>query len=300
MNSDSAWSEGYTAEDYYNQVQKPYDDLLGPDAVDELFPFVPLMHEYRGDALRRYRLWVDTVTQGIGLEERMPNPPVASLVSGHYYATLPYTEGVLGDLLIAQRVGGTRQEVADILAMSFLHAGPYGMNLTARTLAPVMSEWAERESTPSPGIQWPEGWTVDASAFRCGVDFSTELPDNMEAAAAEVEQIEEWYRRVQGEVPGYVDMLAKHYPRALRAFRARYESSLAGSLPKQFIALCLVHLATCRAQPSAVRRGLHMARYFGVKRDHAVQIVTLGMLYLGDIGMDSAVQGIGDLLENWD
>jgi hypothetical protein len=42
-----------------------------------------------------------------------------------------------------------------------------------------------------------------------------------------------------------------------------------------------------------------MARYFGVKRDHAVQIVTLGMLYLGDIGMDSAVQGIGDVLDDW-
>jgi hypothetical protein len=192
---------------------------------------------------------VDTVTQGIGLEERMPNPPVASLVSGHYYATLPYAEGVLGDLLIAQRVGGTRQDVADILAMSFLHGGPHGMNLTARTLAPVMRESAERDSTPSPGIQWPDGWTADASAFRCGVDFSTECPDSIEAAAAEVKQIQEWYRRVQGEVPRYVDFLAKHYPRALRAFRARYESSLAGSLPKQFIALCLVHLATAERSP---------------------------------------------------
>jgi transposase-like protein len=38
MNSDSAWSGGYTAEDYYNQVQKPYDDRRGRRTVSLCSP----------------------------------------------------------------------------------------------------------------------------------------------------------------------------------------------------------------------------------------------------------------------
>ena len=83
----------------------------------------------------------------------------------------------------------------------------------------------------------------------------------------DLEKIEQWHERVEGEVPRYVSFLAKHNPLALKAFRARFETSTQRrTLPKQAIASCFVQYASVTGQPDALRRALHMARLFGVKR----------------------------------
>jgi alkylhydroperoxidase/carboxymuconolactone decarboxylase family protein YurZ len=290
-----AWSTELTPSDWLG-IREGYDRLLGPGRLDDLFRFVPFMHQIRPDALKRYRLFVDTVTQGGGLSDGMPNPPVASLVSGHFYVTLPYPDGVLGDLFVAAQVNGRKQEVADILALSFLHSGPFGMNVIAQACDDEFHAWQEREDAT--GINWPEGWVVDPDAFRCGIEFESgdgdgELPEH------EYRLIESWHREVQGEVPAYVAFLGAHFPRALRAFRARYETSVSGTLPKQFIALCHLHLSAAWGQAGSVRRCLRMARHFGVKKDHAVQVIALAMLYLGDVAADSALDDVNEILANW-
>jgi hypothetical protein len=296
MTTESAWSTNLSDAEW-RRVRQQYDDLLGPGELDELFRFVPFMREIRPDALKRYRLCVDTATQGTGLADGMPNPPVASLVSGHFYATLPYPEGVLGDLSVARQIGGTKQEVADIMALAFLHSGPCGMNATAKACDARMREWDS--DAGETGVQWPDGWTVDSGAFRCGIDFDRDV-ESSGLSAEELNMIEAWHLRVQGEVPAYVTFLGKWHPLALRAFRARYETSTAGWLPKEFIALCHVHLAACWTRADALRRTLRMAKYFGVKKDQAVQILSLSMLYLGDIAMDGALEGVDEILDSWE
>jgi hypothetical protein len=295
MDAEAVWNTQLSPSDWL-RIRQEYDELLGAGRVDELFPFVPFMHRIRPDALKRYRLFIDTVTQGRGLSDGLPNPPVASLVSGHFYVTLPYPDGVLGDLLVAAQINGTKQEVADILALSFLHSGPFGMNVVAHACDDAFAAW--EESADATGISWPAGWTVDPDAFRCGIDFESphsedELPDE------EYRLIESWHRDVQGEVPAYVAFLGAHFPRALRAFRARYETSVTGTLPKQFVALCHVHLSACWSQTGSLRRCLRMARHFGVEKDHAVQVIALAMLYLGDVAMDSALEDVNEILASW-
>ena len=76
-------------------------------------------------------------------------------------------------------------------------------------------------------------------------------------------------------------------------------TSAAGQLPKQFIALCHVHLSACWGQTGSLRRSLRMARHFGVSKDHAVQIMALAMLYLGDVAMDSALTDANEILAEW-
>jgi len=289
------WSTSLTPDEWAG-IREVYDRLMGPDRLDELFRFVPFMHRVRPDALKRYRLFVDTVTQGRGLQDGMPNPPVASLVSGHFYVTLPYPDGVLGDLFVAAQVNGTKQEVADILALSFLHSGPFGMNVIAHECEADLDEW--KEDNAATGIEWPKGWGVDPDAFRCGIDFEA-ISDETDLTSQEYELIERWHREIQGEVPAYVAFLGMHFPRALRAFRARYETSTEGTLPKQFIALCHVHLSAAWGQTGSLRRSLRMARHFGVAKEHAVQIIALAMLYLGDVAMDSALTDVNEILAGW-
>jgi hypothetical protein len=180
--------------------------------------------------------------------------------------------------------------------MAFLHSGPYGMNTSAAAAAEYLETW---DDSGAPGLTWPEGWAVDPEAFRCGIDFQR-VEGATDVSPEHIAKIEEWHRTVQGEVPGYVRFLARHYPLALLAFRARYETSMTGTLPKQFIALCQVHLAACWVRPDALRRALHMARTFGVAKDHVVQILALAMLYLGDVRTDAALEGVDQMLVAWD
>jgi hypothetical protein len=42
-----------------------------------------------------------------------------------------------------------------------------------------------------------------------------------------------------------------------------------------------------------------MARYFGVDIDKVVQIIALSQLYLGELAMDAALQGVDDSLSAW-
>lgn len=296
MNEKLDWSTQYGPNEW-RDLRTQYDDLMGPGQLDDLFPFVPFMHEHRPDALKRYRLAVDVATQGVGLDDPMPNPPVASLLAGHYYTTLPYPQGIAADLFVAKRVGGRRQEVADILGLAWLHSGMHGMNTASRVCGPFMDDWGAAGDTGS-GVPWPDGWAPDPEAFRSGIDFAM-ADDTNEISADDLAKLEGWHRRVQGEVPRYVGFLAKYHPLALKAFRARYETSMEGSLPKQYIALSQIQLAAAWRCAEAVRRGVHMARAFGVRRDHVVQALVFSQLYLGDIGMDAALEGVADALESW-
>ena len=121
-----------------------------------------------------------------------------------------------------------------------------------------MQGW-DPERDDGPGIPWPDGWTVDPDAFRCGIDFSN-ATDTNEISDGDLAMIEDWHRRVQGDVPAYVGFLAAHYPLALKAFRARYETSMDGSLPKQYIALCQIQLSPARMD---VRRSRTARRAHG-------------------------------------
>lgn len=288
------WSTTFT-EGEYDGILSTYAGLLGGGDVRELFWFVPTLHDHAPEALKRYRLWINAVTMGRGLDTGLPNPPVASLVSGHFYATLPYGEGLIGDLMVARRVGGTKREVMDIVSLAALHAGPHGMNVTSRVLKPLLDEWGPETGT---GIDWGAGWHVDPDAFRCGVDFGVDR--GQECTPDEISAIREWHRRVQGEVPPSVEFLAEHHPLALVVSRARFETATTGLLPREFVALCWVHLATAWAQPDALRRYLHLAREFGVARDHVVQIMALALLYTGETRADVLAHGAADALVGWD
>jgi hypothetical protein len=287
------WSTDFSEEEW-SQLASYYS--LGSGNLD-LFRFAPFMYALRPDALKRYRLWVNTVTNGVGLENPLPGHPYIQFVMCPFYCVIGYQKGLLTEITVARQKGARKAEVADVLALAWLHAGPYGMNLAAEAVDSFMRLW--QSEADGPGVNWPAGWKIDPDAFLTGVDFSRSdesdtLPD------ADLKRIEDWHRRVQGEVPDYVHFFSQHYPLGLRVFRARYENALQSStLPPQLVALTQVHLAASLREPAALRRALRMARYFGVDIDKVVQIIALSQLYLGELAMDAALQGVDDSLSAW-
>jgi hypothetical protein len=278
----------------WSQVVAGYKDLLGDGGL-ELVQFIPSMYELRPDTVKRYRLWVRTVTGGVGLgSQKYPFPKLSWVMMGLFSAAYRYREGLISDLLEARKWGARRAEFVDMLAMCWPHAGQAGMNYSVKVLDDYLRDWAERDD--GPGIEWPEGWTPDPSAFRSGIDFSG--PD--ELSAVDLAKLEAWHDRVEGAVPAYVRFFGKHYSLALKVWRARYETSLDGSLPPQMITLSHVYLAAAWAKPDALRRALHAARYFGVDKDFVIQTLALSQQYLGDIAMDAALQGAIEAVDAWE
>jgi len=287
------WSTESTEADY-EAIVGHYNYLGG--SVMSRFRFVPVMQSVRPDALKRYRLIVNSVTDGVGLRDPLPNPPYISFIIAQFYCTLPYPQGFIADLEAARKQGAKKSEVADMMALGWLHAGPFGMNVVCTAAEDYLNAWDANDGAP--GLTWPKGWSVDRSVFECGIDFTNQTDEN-EISAEDLAKIEAWHLKWEGEVPTYVSFLAKHYPLALRTFRARYENAMGGNLPKELYALCKVHLSASWMKQDALRRALHMARRLGVSKDHVVQLLTLVQQYRGDIAMDSAIAGADEILSEW-
>ncbi len=289
------WTTGYSDQEWATLLGR-YDALMGPGKLDELFGFIPMMHDLRPDSLKRFRLVADIVTQGAGLAGGMPNPPVCSMIPGHWNTIIGNPEGIEADLFLAKRIGGRREEVADILAMAWLHSGMRGMAVAARVARPLLESWTPDQD--GPGLSWPAGWAPDDAAFASGVDFLAYAGVST-ADPADIARIVAWHERVQGEVPPYVAFFAEHFPMAVIGFRARFESLLSGSLPKQFIALCQVQLAAGWMQPAGLRRALHLAREFGVEKDQVAQVLGYSQIFLGDLGTDAVIAEASTFFATW-
>ena len=287
----TAFSEGQ-----WEALQERYASghSAGMTSIEDLDKFVLFAHDIAPDALKRYRLWVDTVAFGRGLES--PFIGAGGMCMLHYYCILRYPMGIRYELNATRVRGLKRVEAADTIALAWLHGGPFGMNIAAQMAYEYMKDWDPKDD--GPGFPWPAGWSVDPEAFASGIDL-TEGGERNEISKGDLEKIEDWHRRVEGEVPAYVPFLAENYPLALRVFRARFETTTQRSLPKQFIALCWLQLAGLWHRPDALRRAIHMCRVFGVEKDQAIHVLSLNHVYQGHVGMSASVEGAIELLRDW-
>lgn len=301
------WSPDFSEGDF-EQLHRDYttysapghfeiaDPVPPPRGADQ-FRFASLMFDVRPELLKRYRLWTNAQLKGAGLEPPLPaTSPIFTIVSGHYYMTAGYDQGVVADILAMRARGARKDEVGHLLALAWFHGGNIGINNTARLADSYMRAWDPDDDAP--GLTWPDGWTADPDVFRCGVDFSR-APEAEPLPASELQAIEDWHRRWEGEVPAYVSFLARYFPTALRTYRARYETATDGPIPGQMIALVQVDTAGKWHCADGVRRALHLAQRLGIERDQAVQIVAYAQRYVGPIGMDAAVTGAEGLIERW-
>jgi hypothetical protein len=286
------WSSDRFTEAEWQRMAQWYVDTHGIESLD-LVKFIPFMLHLRPDALKHYRRWVEVTPAGVGLENPIPAPALG-LVWLHFYCVNCYPQGILYEVIAAREWGARRSEVADTITVAWLQGGPFGANTAAGVAADYMDEWGKQPE--GRGTTWPDGWSPDPDAFRSGISLDTENT----MSADDLGRLEEWHSRVQGAVPAYVPFLARNYPLALKTWRGRYENAMAGTLPKQIIAIFQIHVASMLKRPDAVRRSVTMARTFGVKKDHVTMALANTQVYLGDLAMDAAVEGVADLLDGWE
>ena len=260
-----------------------YEQVHGSGNLD-LVRYVPFMLEANPAALKRFRFWADSVAGGRGLGEPLPAPLMA-MVWLHFYSVNVFASGLLYEVIAARRWGASRQEVIDTITLGWLHGGPNGIEAVATSTGEYIAAWRPAEGE---GLSWPEGWRRDPAAFRSGI----QLDDRNEISAADVERLCAWHREHQGEVPEWVPVLARRFPLALKAYRARYESACSGSLAAPFVPLLQLAVATYRGDVGAIRRLVFQARRLGASEDQVINVAATTQCYLGDIGMGPAMAAL--------
>lgn len=242
----------------------------------------------RPDIVKRHRLQVRQTPGPASLEV----PAANVLVFLHYYAVIGYEDGILYEARLAQHSGASREEVLDTLAVAFIHAGPMGMRYVASALADY--DYEPPPSAPHRPRAYPDGWENDPTAFSSGLDF-----DVPELLPGEADLVRDWYVANLGEVPAYVEFLARHRPNLLKAYRSRFETAIGTGLPKQMMPYFMLHLNVVRGWPEGIREAALLARGFGMTREQVVDAVAWAMFYGGPDSITIAERAVGGLLEQW-
>ena len=255
----------------YRGYPLPSYDLVGqmgrPDAVKRWFSQIPTFYATNAQTFSGIPVFV------------------------HLYAITGFTEGLVYEIDNCESRGYSREAVADVLALAFLHAP------SASGMFHVHDAVLERMETytdPATTIEFPEGWTNDPPFFDCGLDFSSQDMQDGELA-----KIEDWYREITGEVPGFVSFLGRHRPNLLKSYRNRFEHALR-VLPNQVMPYLLLNYEVHRGFAPGIRDAVLLCRGFGLAKAQAMDAVAWGMLYGGHGGMTNAAAAAGDLFDDED
>jgi hypothetical protein len=288
---DLDWSTGF-ARGEWEELIRYYQVGTGQESLDGL-GFLPMMYTLRPSALKRYRLAIDA-----GRQRRGDLPDAARALSSLLdHVLLGYHKGILYDLRGSRQRGARLSDVGHILSIAWMYGGNEGVHAAADAIGDELDRWsAEAEGPP---LRWPPGWSNDEQSWSSGIDWSTLSAQGASLTAHDLERIVMWHERVEGTVPAFVPFLVRFHPLGLLTYRARYEATMHGALPRQFVSLLLVSLA---ARQEALERSLHMARVFGVSRQHALWVLTRPRVLAGGLGTRSDIDlpRLTEIIDAWD
>lgn len=243
--------------------------------------------ELRPDVLKRYR--ANFVKETTSTEEK-PRALAHVLAMLHHYAVVGFDDGILYEIKLAQSEGATRGECLDTIAFAFINGGPMGNASVGKSSLEFMKNWKEGDA-PVRADRWPAAWRFDPAAFRSGMDFSTP-----EATKQDTECLLDWYQEKLGEVPRYVQFLARHRPGFLKAFRNRFEHALRDGLPREMVPYMLLNLNVTRGFKDGIREAVLLGKAFGLTRPQLVDSICWAY-YGGMDGISIAQEAAGDLLD---
>jgi hypothetical protein len=247
----------------------------------QVLPGFEFLLEHRPDVLKRYRAGVRVTTS---LEWR-GYPLQMVLQHLHQYIISGYGDGIAYQVNVARNAGASKAMILDVIAVAFLHSGPRGLNYVATAAGELIREYVD----PPPG-KWPDGWSIDAEAFRSGMNFATPAADE-----ADLRSLNDWYEAHLSEVPPHVRFLSRHAPDLLKAYRNRYEHCLR-ALPKQMMPYLMLNYNASRGFSDGIRENVLLGKSFGMTRQQLTDPIVWSLYYGGVESYDLAERAAADIL----
>lgn len=232
------------------------------------------------EVLKRYRLYCSLTLR--------VKPAITGNGTLAFYALQGYLTGVRYVLHSWRARGVSKAEVLEMLALSFIHCGPRGMQCIAEAAKDIDFE----DRTPLPDL-YPDGWAPDIDAFKSGLDFST-----VDLSATEKAKLYDWYLRTIGEIPPYVRFMAEHRPRLMKTHRARIENMLY-VLPKQMYPTHMLYYHVMSRTAEGIREAVLLSKAWGVTKSDTLDVIGNALVY-GQMEAASMIQReAGDVFDGW-
>jgi alkylhydroperoxidase/carboxymuconolactone decarboxylase family protein YurZ len=241
------------------------------DGKHDLTKFVAFLGTYRPGALKHYRAYAQALHQSGEIPQ-----VVIALLFLHYYMILGNDRGVLYEVVAARRWGATKQEVLDVIELTFLESGPFGLNAVAELSDEYLSQWPDDEPR-SVADPWPAAWRDQ--------------------------------RGSQGEAGHYVGgpgsesfasrFFSKYVPEIASAMTARIDFTLSHStLPPPLLPLFDLHAAVAKALPRSAATAAVAARDQGVTTNQIMATIGFGALYASARSLDEVLIAVAEAFED--
>lgn len=230
-----------------------------------------------------------------GIPEELLNHPsrlimqnVRNLVE---YIRLGWESGIYNEFRELQMRGMTKAGIFELVMYANLSGGGIrGMGHTYNATSRALFDWADG-TNPS----YPEGWSADAEAFKCGLDMSTSHMTDQDK-----KNMVDWYEKTMNWVPKSVRFGIKHNPRFLKTQRMKWEHVFK-TLPKQFAPFLMLAQHTSTGFREGLREGALLAKAWGVSKEWVLEPICGQAYYFrGHEALELAHDAIDDILDNWD
>lgn len=239
------------------------------DGKRDLTKFVAFLATHRPGALKNYRAYAQALHQSGELPQL-----VIALLFLHYYMTLGNDRGVLYELVAARRWGATKREVLDVIELTFLESGPFGLNAVAELSDAYLLEWPDDEPR-SVADPWPAAWRVQRDPPQES-GHSAGGPDSEPFA----------YR-----------FFSEHAPAMASAMRSRIDFTLSRStLPPPLLPLLDLHSAVARTLPRSAASAAVGALDQGVTTNQLVATIGFGALYSSLRSLDEVLRAVAEAI----
>jgi hypothetical protein len=204
------------------------------------------------------------------------------------YIHMAWETGILNTVHSCRRQGVTRAQLLDVFMAGQLTGGPRGAENIYRAVWMMLRDYRDRAEP----AEFPDGWGPDDDAFKCGLDLST-----LDLTDADYRAITDWYMRTIGEVPKSVSFAARHHPRFLKNYRAKWEGTFRGGLPKQMMPYMTLRYATINGFRDGIRESALLGRAWGMSDEYIVHAVMSASYYMnGWLAVSVAQDALSDLL----
>jgi hypothetical protein len=194
----------------------------------------------------------------------------SSFANMHTYINQGWIIGIENCTRGVQQLGVTREMLMEAIMHAQLSAGMRGLELVFQAIGIILGDYRE---TGGP-VDWPEGWAPDMDSFFAGIDKTQK-----ELSAADKKAIEDWYERTIGWVPNRVHLLAKHDQQTLKAYRARWEGTFRGALPKQMFPYLSIRHNTVTGDREGLREAVALGKAWGMTDAYIVNTAVQGAYY---------------------
>jgi hypothetical protein len=276
-------------------------DLSRPDEMTdaEVTQFRKSYELSHGSVLDAYDFWLDHSPRVVkshriqayysASDEGRAVPLHGTLGFLHLYTVLGYDFGIEYEARHARSLGATKRSVLQIFELAFIHCGPRGIHRARLAVGDLLASWPDTGDDMT--ASFPPGWSRDPQFLPLSLDLTSDQLTPHEEAS-----IRDWYTRLAGEVPKYVDFLVPGRPGLLKAYLDRLGRAMRGPLPRQILPFVQLQMDVARGNPAGIRENALLGRGLGMTDDQLYEAAAWGMLYGGPASLSLAYDALSDVL----